>query len=222
MANTIKIKNSGTASAVPASLEHGELGLNYADGKLYFKNSSNTIVDYGTIVAAGGGASVVVSDTAPSSPGVGDIWYESDTGKVFVYYDSFWVEASNGGSVGPAGPAGLLYQSFTVPSTLNTGTGKARFYASAGYTVTNVAVSVGTAPTGSSVIVDVLKNGSTIFTTTANRPTITAGNFQDASSIPNSSESAIISGDYLTISILQIGSTIAGSDLTVQITLQPT
>lgn len=46
MANTIKIKNSGTASNVPSSLEFGELGLNYADGKLYYKNSSNVIVEF--------------------------------------------------------------------------------------------------------------------------------------------------------------------------------
>jgi hypothetical protein len=52
MANTIKIKNSGTASAVPTSLEYGELGLNYADGKIYFKNSSNVITDYSTVAAA--------------------------------------------------------------------------------------------------------------------------------------------------------------------------
>jgi glycine cleavage system H lipoate-binding protein len=48
MANTIKIKNSGTTTAVPSTLEHGELGLNYADGKLFYKNSSNTIVEFGS------------------------------------------------------------------------------------------------------------------------------------------------------------------------------
>ncbi len=106
MANTIKIKNSGTASAVPASLEHGELGLNYADGKIYFKNSSNTIVDYATIVVAGAGGSAVASDTPPSSPSAGDIWLESDTGKMFVYYDSFWIEVSGTGSVGVTGATG--------------------------------------------------------------------------------------------------------------------
>jgi hypothetical protein len=98
MANTIKIKNSGTASAVPASLEYGELGLNYADGKVYYKNSSNVIVSLPS--------KVTVSDTPPSSPSAGSIWYESDTGKMFVYYDSFWVEASGTGSVGLTGAAG--------------------------------------------------------------------------------------------------------------------
>lgn len=32
------------------------------------------------------------SDDPPSSASAGDIWFESDTGKSFVYYDSFWVE----------------------------------------------------------------------------------------------------------------------------------
>lgn len=39
-----------------------------------------------------GGASLTVSDTAPSSPATGDMWFESDTGATYVYYDSFWVE----------------------------------------------------------------------------------------------------------------------------------
>lgn len=52
MANTIKIKNSGTASAAPSSLEFGELGLNYADGKIYYKNSSNAIVQFSSASAA--------------------------------------------------------------------------------------------------------------------------------------------------------------------------
>ena len=39
MANTIKIKNSGTAANIPAALEHGELAINYADGKIFYKNN---------------------------------------------------------------------------------------------------------------------------------------------------------------------------------------
>ena len=44
MANTILVKNSGTTTSVPVSMTHGELALNYADGKLFYKNVSNTIV----------------------------------------------------------------------------------------------------------------------------------------------------------------------------------
>ena len=98
MASTIKVKNSGTASAVPASLEYGELGLNYADGKIFYKDSSNAIVSLPS--------KITVSDTVPASPSVGSIWLESDTGKMFVYYDSFWIEVSGTGSVGVTGATG--------------------------------------------------------------------------------------------------------------------
>lgn len=53
MANVVKIKNSGTASSVPASLQHGEIAINYTDGKLFYKNGSNTIVPFTLTDAAG-------------------------------------------------------------------------------------------------------------------------------------------------------------------------
>jgi len=42
--------------------------------------------------AASGGATVNVSETAPASPSAGDLWFESDTAKTFIYYDSQWIE----------------------------------------------------------------------------------------------------------------------------------
>jgi hypothetical protein len=52
-------------------------------------------------VASGGGtgnASLTVSDTPPAAAEEGDLWFESDTGKTFVYYDLFWIEVGGGGS----------------------------------------------------------------------------------------------------------------------------
>ena len=54
MANTIKIKNSGTSSNTPSSLEHGEIAINYADGKIYYKNNSNSIVEFTSAVNLAG------------------------------------------------------------------------------------------------------------------------------------------------------------------------
>jgi|LakMenE01Jun11ns_1017448.scaffolds.fasta_scaffold9923404_4 hypothetical protein len=68
MANVIKIKRSATASATPNTLEHGELGLNYADGKLFYKNLSNSIVQFTGSVGPKGDAGVAglaVQSTAP-------------------------------------------------------------------------------------------------------------------------------------------------------------
>lgn len=80
------------------------------------------------------------------------------------------------------------------------------------FIIVGVIAAVGTAPTGRPIIVDVLKNGVTIFTTTANRPTILAGNTTTlALAAPDIT--SLVLNDLLTFSILQIGSTIAGSDL---------
>jgi len=45
MATVVKIKGSGTASSAPTTsdLDYRELALNYADKKLYFKNSTGAI-----------------------------------------------------------------------------------------------------------------------------------------------------------------------------------
>ena len=53
--STIKIKRSGTSSQTPSSLEHGELALNYADGKLFYKDATDTITELSTGGGAGGG-----------------------------------------------------------------------------------------------------------------------------------------------------------------------
>jgi hypothetical protein len=78
-----------------------------------------------------------------------------------------------------------------------------------------VRASVGTAPTTQSVIVDVNKNGTTIFTTQGNRPTIAAGANTDASSTPD--VTAFAAGDYMTVDVDQIGTGTVGADLTVQV-----
>lgn len=52
MANTvIQLKKSGTPSSIPVSLANGELAINYADGKLFYKDSNGNIQE---ISGAGG------------------------------------------------------------------------------------------------------------------------------------------------------------------------
>lgn len=49
-------------------------------------------------ITTSAGASVTTSDSAPSSPSDGDLWYDSVSGRLFVYYQdansSQWVDAS--------------------------------------------------------------------------------------------------------------------------------
>jgi hypothetical protein len=51
MSNKIVLKKSSVAAKVPLTtdLDYGELALNYADGKLYFKNSSNAISSFASL-----------------------------------------------------------------------------------------------------------------------------------------------------------------------------
>jgi len=52
MANTvIQLKKSGTPSATPATLANGELAINYADGKLFYKDTLGNIQE----ISGGGG-----------------------------------------------------------------------------------------------------------------------------------------------------------------------
>jgi hypothetical protein len=97
--------------------------------------------------------------------------------------------------------------------------GTHRLYIEETCTIVGVRASVGVAPTGSSVIVDVNKNGTTIFTTQGNRPTIAASGFTSGK-ITNMNVTSLAAGDYITVDIDQIGSTVAGSDLTVQVILE--
>jgi hypothetical protein len=54
--------------------------------------------------------SFTTSDNPPSSPSVGDYWYDTTSGKTYVYYDSFWVETGSTipGPTGPTGPTGAI------------------------------------------------------------------------------------------------------------------
>jgi len=73
MANTIKIKRSGTAAQTPTSLDYGELAINYADGKLYYKNSSNNIVEF-TGSGSSGTVTSIVAGTGLSGRHNNYIW----------------------------------------------------------------------------------------------------------------------------------------------------
>jgi hypothetical protein len=79
----------------------------------------------------GGGANVTISDTAPGSPTAGDLWWESDKGRLKIYYNdtdsSQWVDASPPLS-NPLSPVAVGYINMNGTSPTWSGT--------AGYTVT--------------------------------------------------------------------------------------
>lgn len=106
--------------------------------------------------------------------------------------------------------------SFFKSNTLTTTTGTSRLPIDGTYTIVGTQLMVGTAPTGAGIIIDVKKNGATIYTTQANRPTI-AANQTAGGPGATPDVTSLAAGDYLTVDIVQIGSTIAGADLTVSV-----
>ncbi len=94
-------------------------------------------------------------------------------------------------------------------------TGTHRVYAREDRTIAHIQCFVSTAPTGASIKADVHKNGTTIFTTQTNQPTIAIGAFSSSTTAPD--DVAWDAGDYLTVDIDQIGSTIAGAGFTLRI-----
>ena len=113
------------------------------------------------------------------------------------------------------GGSGLGLLPFQVPGALATQTGVAQVPVPATATIGDVTARAATQPTGASIKVDVNKNGTTIFTTQANRPTIAVSTNASGQAVPDIT--SLAAGDYLTVDIDQVGSTIAGSDLVVVI-----
>ena len=109
-------------------------------------------------------------------------------------------------------------QSFSSSGPLMVEAGGHRLYndTNAAWTITSVRSSVGVAPTGSSVIVDINVNGTTVFTNQANRPTI-AASASTSGKVTAIDVATIGIGDYLTVDVDQVGSATPGSDLVVQV-----
>lgn len=63
------------------------------------------------------GAFTISDATPPANPDEGDAWFNSSTGQIYVYYDSYWVESasSNVGPAGATGPTGATGPQNTTP-----------------------------------------------------------------------------------------------------------
>ena len=150
-------------------------------------------------------------DPATPSSGFGWLFMKTDG---FLYY-----EDDSGTVVGPLEAAVSVekYFTLTISGDLEVAAGVLRLYnlTGAALTISKVHIAVNTAPTDANIIVDVNENGTTIFSTQSNRPEITATEFTDESTTINDASWA--DGNYLQADVDQVGSTIAGADLTITI-----
>lgn len=112
----------------------------------------------------------------------------------------------------PTGGSGAIF-TFSAPHTLAVSQGAARLYPPTALTIKSVRASVGIAPAGDSILVDVNKDGTTVFTTQANRPEIAAAGYLSDQETPD--VTAWATTEYLTVDVDQVGSTTPGAHLTV-------
>ena len=100
-------------------------------------------------------------------------------------------------------------------TALTTGTAKLTFRMPYAMTLTDVRASVGTAPTGSTIIVDINDGGTTIMTTNKLSIDATEKTSTTAATAPGITDTALADDAEITIDIDQVGSTIAGAGLKV-------
>lgn len=231
---------AGAAAAAQAAAEAASQPLATIDalGDLYVGTGANTT----TRLPRGANGEVLATNDA--EPG-GLEWIPAPGGAVDSVNGQTGVvvlDASDVGAVATVGTSDIVYGTddagaqttynvegltddtivFTDDrNVLTAGNGDARFYNRLGRDLIIVGawVSVGVQPTGAAILVDVNVNGTTIYSTQANRPTVAIStNGGGISATPDTTAFAV--GDYFTVDIDQIGSTIAGGRMTVGIVVR--
>ena len=92
---------------------------------------------------------------------------------------------------------------------------KAVFVAPCDGTIVGVSAASLTTPVGASIILDVNKGGTTIFTTQANRPTIVVT--QTTATVGTPEVVEFSAGDVFTVDVDQVGSGTAGTGFTISV-----
>lgn len=101
-----------------------------------------------------------------------------------------------------------------VDGALSTGTSQGPIFTMPyGMTVSSVVLRIKTAPTGAALIVDINEGGTTLFST---RPEIAASATTGGSSAVFS-DTVLAKGSEISVDIDQVGSTVAGSSITIQL-----
>jgi len=99
---------------------------------------------------------------------------------------------------------------FVLRGNASTGTKQTQILMPAAATIDKVIIYADTQPTGTSIIIDININGTTIFTTQSKRPEIAVSTNTDDSDTPD--VTALLQDSRVSVDVDQVGSTIAGGD----------
>ena len=181
----------------------------YVENTPSFKNKIKEVAGTATLVAPDGTslvASVSIFADATYLPAIGnvngDLAFAEDTSNLHIF------KTGTGWQIATASPSS--FTNLVQTGELEVTTGTKRWYAPKAVTIDRIVARANTAPVGAAINITVNKNGSSGATLV-----IADG----GTKIINSSPSITLAeDDYLTVDITQIGSTTAGSDLTVTFT----
>ena len=199
---------------VGTSLRYGiNISASTCNDNLIGYNDYGVLADYGTSHLNDIGTDTLI---APSA----DEWNlglpSGRTSNLAVVWDgnNFVLGAGGGGGggsgIGAFTNVSSLSREGVLPTAPAIGVMEIPFMWAA--TIVQVRARVSVAPTGADIILDVNKNGTTMYGTATN-PTIATGAKDSGNAVPDATTMA--AGDFLSVDIDQIGSTIAGSNLVV-------
>ena len=104
--------------SAPSNAQEGNLWWNSEEGILYIyygpdaSGTSQWVQAAGSAGGGAAGANVTISPTAPDGAAEGDMWFNSDNGRLFIYYTgNVWVDASPAGQFN----GGIVENALTSP-----------------------------------------------------------------------------------------------------------
>ena len=101
MPQKIQILRTSTPNQQPAALSPGELAIEMASVPPRLWVGVPTAIDAAGMKLLLPSGGVAVADTPPAAPKQGDLWWESDTGILWIWFDdgtsSQWVQAAGSG-----------------------------------------------------------------------------------------------------------------------------
>ena len=217
----IQLKHSGTlqsGSALPPlaeQMEYGELAINYntSDPAIFIKDSTNNIIRIGgkdNISFTNYHAIIPIQATGPTSPVVGNLYFDTDDNRLYIYNGSAWVDASQ-----------EPFNTAVIPDTTNpaaqSGTLDDRYALTVGDTFTgNLVLNAGLNINASDIY---LNNGKIIFEGTSADSfvtdlVVTNPTQNNTITLPDRTGTVITSGDSGTVTSTMIANgTIVDADI---------
>lgn len=97
MANVLRNPYSNTAGNVPSSLGNGQIAVNQADGKLFYRASNGTVTQFSS---GGGSSSVAVYASVSAFPATGSesvLYLAEDTSRLYQWESTVYAEVGGSG-----------------------------------------------------------------------------------------------------------------------------